>query len=142
MTLRRRADFVCLFCVLLAAAGLWAQGVEATLKGRVADSSGAVVPGAKVDVKNTGTNLVTSTVTDSAGQYTVPFLQPGTYTVSMEAAGFKKAIRDGVTLTVGGTVALDMTLEVGALTEQVTVMGDALVLETAKADRGTLVDQQ
>ena len=142
MTLRRRAGSISLFCVLLAAAGLWAQGVEATLKGRVGDSSGAVVPGAKVDVKNTGTNLVTSTVTDSAGQYTVPFLQPGTYTVSMEAAGFKKVVREGLSLTVGGTVALDMTLEVGAVTEQLTVVGDALLLETAKADRGTLVDQQ
>src|SRR5438270_4608923 len=142
MTLRRRAHSISFFCVLLAAAGLWAQGVEATLKGRVTDSSGAVVPGAKVDVRNTGTNLVTSTVTDSAGQYTVPFLQPGTYAVTMEAAGFKKVVREGVSLTVGGTVALDMTLEVGAVTEQLTIVGDALVLETAKADRGTLVDQQ
>ena len=80
MTRRRCADFVYLFCALLAAGGLYAQGVEATLKGRVGDSSGAAVPSAKLDVKNTGTNQIISTVSDSAGQYTVPFLQPGTYT--------------------------------------------------------------
>src|SRR4051812_18223245 len=89
MTIQNRASCVSL-CVLLAAAGLWAQGVEATLKGRVTDSSGAAVPGAKIEVKNTGTNLITPTVTDSVGQYTVPFLQPGMYTLTLEAAGFKK----------------------------------------------------
>jgi hypothetical protein len=83
-----------------------------------------------------------STLTDSAGQYTVPFLQPGTYTVTVEARGFKKVVREGLSLSVGDTVGMDITLEVGAVTEQLTVTAEAPLLETAKADRGTLVDQQ
>src|SRR5947209_4889407 len=80
MKLRQRLYVIFLICVLPVTGTLWAQGVEATLKGRVTDPSGAAVPGAKVEVKNTGTNQLTPTVTDSAGQYTVPFLQPGAYT--------------------------------------------------------------
>ena len=142
MKRRMRAGFLCLSSVLLAMGGLYAQGVEATLKGRVGDSSGAAVPAAKLDVKNTGTNRIVSTVSDSAGQYTVPFLQPGTYTLTIEAPGFKKVVRDGLSLSVGDTVGMDITLEVGAVTEQLTVTAEAPLLETAKADRGTLVDQQ
>ncbi len=69
--------FLCL--LLLVPAGVWAQGVQATLKGRVTDSSKAVVPNVKIEVKNVGTNVVVNTVTDSAGLYTVPFLNPGSY---------------------------------------------------------------
>jgi hypothetical protein len=125
---------VYLFC-LAAPAGLWAQGVEATLKGRVTDSSGAAVPGAKVEVKNTGTNRVTPTEADSAGLYTAPFLQPGSYSVTATASGFKKFVREGLSLSVGDTVAVDIALEVGALTEQLTVTAESPLLETAKADR-------
>lgn len=139
---RKRSTYcVYLFC-LVAPAGLLAQGVEATLKGRVTDSSGGAVPGAKVEVKNTGTNHVTPTVTDSAGLYTAPFLQPGTYSVTAAASGFKKFVREGLSLSVGDTVAVDIALEVGAVTEQLTVTGESPLLETAKADRGTLIDQQ
>src|SRR5437763_8757181 len=102
LTLRQRLYCISLICVLSGAA-LWAQGVEATLKGRVTDPSGAAVPGAKVEVKNTGTNQLTPTVTDSAGQYTVPFLQPGAYTLTIEASGFKKMAREGLSLSVGDT---------------------------------------
>ena len=142
MTRRMRGGSICLLSVLLAIGGLYAQGVEATLKGRVGDSSGAAVPAAKLDVKNTGTNQIVSTISDSAGQYTVPFLQPGTYTLTIEAPGFKKVVREGLSLSVGDTVGMDITLEVGAVTEQLTVTAEAPLLETAKADRGTLVDQQ
>ncbi len=142
MKRRTRAGSLCLFSVLFATGGLYAQGVEATLKGRVQDSSGAAVPAAKLDVKNTGTNRIVSTVSDSAGQYNVPFLQPGTYILTIEAPGFKKVVREGLSLSVGDTVGMDITLEVGAVTEQLTVTAEAPLLETAKADRGTLVDQQ
>ena len=121
MKRRRSANSVCLLCVLLAASGLYAQGVEATLKGRIGDSSGAAVPSAKLDVNNTGSKHIISTLTYNAGQYTVPFLQPGTYTVTVEARGFKKVVREGLSLSVGDTVGMDITLEVGAVTDQLTV---------------------
>jgi len=100
---------VSLFCLTLAA-GLHAQGVDATLKGRVTDSSAGAVPGVKVEAKNTGTNVVSSTVTDSAGQYAVPFLKPGSYSVTVEAPGFKKFLREGLSLSVGDTVEVDIAL--------------------------------
>ena len=125
MTKQKLAICVSVFC-LAAPAGLWSQGVDATLRGRVADPSGAAVPGVKVNVKNTGTNSVTTTVTDSAGQYAVPFLKPGSYSVMVEAPGFKKFVRERLPLSVGDNVAVDIDLEVGAVTEQLTVTGDAL----------------
>jgi len=127
---------------LLVPAGLRAQGVQATLKGRVTDSSGAVVPNAKIEVKNSGTNVVLDTVSDSAGLYAMPFLNPGTYSVSVEASGFKKFVHENLVLSVGDTKDVDIALEVGAVNEQLTVSSEATLLETAKADRGTLVDQQ
>src|SRR5215831_18900262 len=104
MTRRLLRGSVCLFSVLFATGGLYSQSVDATLKGRVGDSSGAAVPAAKLEVKNVGTNQIVSTITDSAGQYTVPFLQPGTYALAVEASGFKKVVREGLSLRVGDTV--------------------------------------
>ncbi len=137
------AVFTVLFLVSLSATtGLWAQGVQATLKGRVTDSSGAIVPSVKIEVKNTGNNVVVNTVTDSAGLYTVPFLAPGSYVVSAEAPGFKKYVRENLELSVDQVVELDARLEVGAVSEQLMVTSESPLLETATADRGTLVDQQ
>ncbi|SPE38875.1 conserved exported hypothetical protein [Candidatus Sulfopaludibacter sp. SbA6] len=140
----RRNGFVFGFFLfsLLLPVGLRAQGVQATLKGRVTDSSGAVVPGAKIAVTNTGTNVAFNTATDSAGLYSVPFLNPGSYSISAEASGFKKLVRQDLVLSVDQTLEVDLALEVGALSEQLTVTGEAPLLETAKADRGTLVDQE
>ena len=131
----------CLVCLLLPAAA-WSQGVQATLKGRVTDTSGAVVPNVKIEVKNIGTNLAVNTVTDSAGLYTVPFLTPGSYIVSAEGSGFKKYVRENLQLNVDETADVDVRLEVGVVTEQVIVTSQSPLLETATADRGTLVDQQ
>src|SRR6185503_13008004 len=126
-------------CVLLAAP-LSAQTVQATLMGRVLDSSGGGVPGAPVQVKNVETNQVTALVTDRGGQYTAPYLRPGTYTILVEAPGFKKLVRDNLVLNIAQTVTMDLTLEVGGVTEQVTVSADAPLLETSKADRGGIID--
>jgi Carboxypeptidase regulatory-like domain/TonB dependent receptor len=120
----------------------WSQGVQATLKGRVTDASGAVVPNVKIEVKNIGTNVAVNTVTDSAGLYTVPFLMPGSYLVSAEGSGFKKYVRENLQLSVDETIDVDVRLELGAITEQVMVTSQSPLLETATADRGTLVDQQ
>ena len=135
-------SFYFLFVLSSFPAGLWAQGVQATLKGRVTDTSGALVPNVKIEVKNTGTNVIVNTVTDSAGLYAVPFLNPGSYSVSAEASGFKKFVRSNLVLSVNDTIDVDIPLEVGAMTEQLTVTGESPLLETVKADRGTLVDQQ
>jgi hypothetical protein len=81
-------------------------------------------------------------LTDSAGVYTAPFLRPGSYTVTAEAAGFKKFTRTGLALGVNQVLTVDITLEVGALSEQVTVTGEAQLLETSNADRGGVIDSK
>jgi len=121
---------------------LRAQEFRATITGRVLDTTDAVISGVRVEAKNVETNQVSSTTTGPAGNYTIPFLRPGTYAVSVQATGFKKFIREGLVLNVGQTLAVDMKLEVGAVTEQITVTAEAPLLETTKADRGTVIDQR
>ncbi|MGH9657114.1 MAG: carboxypeptidase regulatory-like domain-containing protein, partial [Bryobacteraceae bacterium] len=136
--MKTRLTVVALFAV----ASVPAQEFRATLNGRVADSSGAAVPNVPVQVRNAATNEVTSSVTDGQGNYTAPFLRPGTYSIAVEAAGFKRHTRDGVVLNVGQSATVNITLELGAVTEQITVTGEAPLLETAKSDRGQVIDQK
>src|SRR5215467_2551275 len=103
----RRGLAVCIALLgLFVSIAAWAQGVDATLKGRVSDASGAAVPNVKVAVTNTGTNVVTAAPADSAGLYTAPFLKPGVYSVTVEAPGFRSFLREGINLSVGSTVEL------------------------------------
>lgn len=127
---------------LLLPAVLLGQEFRATLTGRVLDSTQAAVPGATVQATNTGTNEVTTATTDATGNYTIPFLRPGTYTVTAEAAGFKKFVQEGLVLQVAQAATLNISLEVGAVTEQVTITAEAPLLETARADRGGVIDRQ
>src|SRR5687767_14193066 len=87
------------FCLLIPAAS-YSQTALATLNGRVLDSSNAAIPNVTVEVMNVATNQALKVVTDGAGNYTAPFLNPGSYSVTVEARGFKKFIRTGLTLGV------------------------------------------
>lgn len=131
--------YICLFFL---ATLLPAQEFRATVTGRVTDQSGAAITGVPVQLRNINTNEVAAGVTDSQGSYTVPFLRPGNYSVTVEAPGFKKAIRDGLALNVGQTATINVSLELGAITDQVTVTAETPMLETANADRGTVIDEQ
>jgi hypothetical protein len=93
-------------------------------------------------VKNVDTNAVVNTASDSAGLYSIPYLNPGPYILTAKAPGFKTFLRENLVLSVNDTVETNITLEVGAVTEQVLVTDESPLLETAKADRGTLVDQK
>jgi len=117
-----------------------AQESRATLTGTVADPQGAVVPGAAVAARNLATNAESKTTTNQAGLYVIPFLSTGNYTVTVTAAGFKTAIRERAELGLGERQQLDFALEVGALAEQVMVMAEAELLNTANAVRGTTID--
>jgi hypothetical protein len=122
------------------AAGLFGQEFRATISGRVLDSSGAAVAGAKVSATNTNTGEVSNATTETSGAYTVPFLRPGGYTVRVTAAGFKTFVRENVTLLVGQIAGIEVVLEVGALTENITVTAESALLETQTASRGGVVD--
>ena len=119
-----------------------AQDFRATLTGRIVDQSGALVPGITVHVKNINTNEVVSVVTDSQGNYTAPSLLPGAYSVGVEAQGFKKFTREGLVLQVSQVARVDITLEVGSITEQVTVTADAPLLEASTSSIGRVVDNR
>ncbi len=137
--------FVGLFLLVLFAASMcFSQDITALLTGAVTDPSGAVVSGAKLTLHNTGTNTDVATVTtDSSGVYTAAELPFGTYTVTVEAKGFKKFIAADVTLHVGEHHTLDIKLEVGQVAEEVTVSATTVPVETSSpAQEGTITGTQ
>jgi len=132
------AALTLLFCAVSVAA----QDFRATITGHVTDSLKAAIPGAQVQVKNTGTNEVFTMVTDSEGNYKVPFLRPGTYSITVEAQGFKKATRENIELVINQVATVDFSLDPGNISEEVTIEGSVAVIETATADRGGVIDRQ
>jgi hypothetical protein len=118
----------------------FAQEFRATITGRVTDASGAVISGAKVDATNQATNQVASTVSDTAGVYTIPLLQPGTYTVSASANGFKNYVRANIALNTGDRTGIDIQMEVGEVQQTVTVSAETPQLETQTATMGFVVN--
>jgi len=111
----------------------------ATITGTVTDPTGAVVVGAQVTVTNVATNIADTTSTNAEGIYRVVALRPGTYRVTVTAAGFKRFLRDNVTLSVGATVSVSAALEIGALADTVEVSAALPLLETETSSTGTLV---
>jgi Carboxypeptidase regulatory-like domain/TonB-dependent Receptor Plug Domain len=106
----------------------------------VVDSSNAALPGATVNVVNQQTNEVATATTNQEGSYTIPFLRPGIYTLTAEMAGFQKYTRSDMTLQVSQTAEINVTMPVAGVTENVTVSSEAPILETSRADRGTVID--
>jgi hypothetical protein len=111
-----------------------AQSLYGSVTGTVADGSGATVPGATVSIKNEATGLELTTTTDETGTYTIRNITGGTYTLRASLQGFKEFVQTGVPITAGGIVRINGRLEIGALSESVTVTTDAAVLKTDKAD--------
>src|SRR5688572_29618631 len=127
---------------LLTNSSLLAQTSTATLTGTVRDSSGGVLPGVTIMVVNTARNTSQSTVSNDTGNYVVPALNPGVYSVSAELTGFKKFLQDGITLQVNQVARIDVTLEVGTIAETVQVTSSAPLLETDTSSRGSVIDQK
>ncbi len=130
------------FFLLAAETPLWSQRVTGTISGRVTDNSGAVLPQATVTVLNTLTQEERKTATDEAGSYSVPSLPPGTYTVAAELTGFKKGLRQNVVLQVADEARVDVALEVGEITETVSVTEDAARVQSESASVGQVIDQR
>ncbi|MEN6536623.1 MAG: carboxypeptidase regulatory-like domain-containing protein [Bryobacteraceae bacterium] len=128
-----------LACMALVYLPGFGQEFRATLTGRVLDSSGAVVPGAKVVVKNLATSQTSATVTGEQGVYTLPYLVPATYEVKVEVSGFKTYLRENLTLAIGQVANLQIRLEVGSASESITVTGEAPMLDAADGLRGSVL---
>ncbi|HYR83158.1 MAG TPA: TonB-dependent receptor [Terriglobia bacterium] len=119
-----------------------AQGVRATVVGRVTDDTGAVVPGAKITITNVGTNESRSVIVNDSGEYAIPQLAPGQYTVTAEYAGFNKVVRSGIVLETSQQARIDIALKVGTLSEEVEVNAAAPLVTTENAALGNVVDQK
>jgi hypothetical protein len=133
------AGFFLLIFVGLASAQV--DVATATLKGNVTEQTGAVVPGATVTVTSTERGLSKTTVTDGSGSYQIPLLQPGKYSVKIEADGFSRYYTNDLTLTIGQVAVLDVELEVGTLTTQVQVSSEALI-ETERTQQSNTIEQR
>lgn len=116
------------------------QEFRATISGHVYDPSGAAVSGAQIQAVNVATDETANSTTNSTGVYTLPFLRPGVYRVTVRMDGFKTLQRDNVTVQVGQIIGLDLTIEVGAVTETVEVTSEAALLETQTASRQGIIN--
>jgi hypothetical protein len=119
-----------------------AQQFTATIRGTVTDSTQAAIGGAKVTVKGEDTGLTRSTTTNSSGIYAFPDLPVGTYQVAVEFAGFKSAVRTKIVLNVADVRAVDVQLETGVVSEQVSVEADALAVKTIGGEVSGLITGQ
>ncbi|MGH9783019.1 MAG: carboxypeptidase-like regulatory domain-containing protein, partial [Terriglobia bacterium] len=122
------------FCVLaiaaLSSASLYGQGVSAAIQGTITDSTGAVIPGAMIAVTNLETGLQRSVSSNNSGLYVLPNLPPGRYRVQVSQAGFQTSIREDIMLVVGQQQVLNTSLQVGEVTQQVTVTEEAPLVDT------------
>jgi len=121
------------FMVCLAAPLLAAQVYYGTIRGTATDPSGAVFPNLEITITNLETNVSQKVVTNTAGNYAAPNLLPGKYRVVAEQSGFKKFVAESVELVGTADYRVDIRLEVGAVTESVTVSGGAQLIETEKS---------
>jgi hypothetical protein len=131
--------YTLILIVLVGVSRIEAQVRTATISGTVADSSGAVLVGARIEVKNLGTGITQSAITDSQGRYNILDLPVGEYEIRASATGFQTVVRTGITLTVGSQPVADLTLSPGATTETITVVGEAAQVETRTAAVSSLI---
>ena len=118
-----------------------AQAVGATLSGTVTDQSGGVVPNANVAVLNAATGDTRAVSTNADGIYSAPNLIPGSYSVTVTASGFQKVVQTGLTLTVGSSQTLNLTMQVGQSTQTVEVTAEAPIVNLANAEIGALTTE-
>ena len=137
----RRVLFACLLCLCISPPAFAQETVNsASVSGRVTDPQGAVVPGALVVARNTATNIQSETVTDGDGRFRFPYLKVGAYEVTVHLQGFSAPTR-ALTLTVGSAFDISVALTLGSVDANVTVTGDATILEAARSQIAGTVSQ-
>src|SRR3989454_9488294 len=137
-----RRLWLCLLIVGLAPGAVFGQDFRGAITGRIADKSGAVLPGVTVTATNVATNVGSTTTTNTDGVYSILYLTPGQYTVVAELSGFKKLQRPGIEVRVGDRLTLDLSLEIGAIEETVMVTAQSPLLEMASGSTGQVIDEK
>ena len=132
-----------LFVYVLLVSGLvLAQSFQGSLRGRVTDPDGAATSKTKITITDEATSAIRATTTNDQGEYVFTAVTPATYTVSAEAAGFKRLERKGVLISTQAAATVDLALELGQVTEKIDVTADAPLLETGEASTGQVIDSQ
>jgi hypothetical protein len=140
-----RLRIICLGILIgicLAVGAVQGQESRAVITGTVSDPSGKLVPGATVQFKNLGTNVITTVATTDRGLYTTPPVNPGNYSVTVTTPGFKTWVQDNIELRVADRKIVDVKLELGSPTETVTVSAAAILIDTSSASVGTTVGRE
>src|SRR5262245_10115318 len=132
MKVRIAFSCVVVHCILSSAIAQ-AQTATGAIVGTIRDEKGAVVPGVSVTATNMATNVKRQTLSSETGDYHFPLLPAAVYAVTAELTGFKRTALENVELQVGQTARVDLVLQIGQLTEQVTVTGGASVVQTEEA---------
>lgn len=127
---------------ILFAAILTAQDYRASILGRVTDPSGSPVPSVSIVLTNQATQYSYRTTTNDQGNYLITTVEPGTYSLTAEASGFRKQVQEGIPVQTGEKMTFDLRLEIGAITETVTVRAEAPLLQTASADIAQVIDRR
>ena len=141
-SLALRLSCCALLMVATAAPAALAQSVSGTILGTVTDSSGAIVAGAKVTIINEGTALTRTVTSDANGEYTAPSLPTGHYTVMSEMTGFKALALSNIEVGVDQRVRINLKLDVGAMTESVSVKAETPLVQTSSSELGTTVGNE
>ncbi len=139
---RRKRIFRCLFSAAIAVSLCMAQEFRSTVSGVVRDPQGALIPGATVIATSADTGANFKTVSETDGQYSIPFVPPGTYNFNVTAPGFKTYARTGIVVNANERLPLDVTLEVGQVSETMSVSADAAMLETSTASSGQVINSR
>ena len=119
-----------------------AQEYRATIAGTVTDQSGAAVPATRLTVTNIETGVSVNAAANDQGRYVAPFLLPGRYQLRVEQAGFKTFERSPIELRINDRVELNVVLEIGQMSDKVTVVAEAPLLETSTSSRGQVIENR
>src|SRR5215471_7203392 len=128
--------------IALGTSGVFAQTSTATIVGSVRDTTGALVPGVTIDIKHVDSGLTRTVLSNETGSYAAPSLPVGPYEISTTMPGFKQGVRSGINLVVGQQAVIDLTIEVGANAEQVTVSEEAPLVNTTLSSTAGLINEQ
>ncbi|MCP5113171.1 MAG: TonB-dependent receptor, partial [bacterium] len=141
--MQRQHFTILLALVLLTGVGVAAYGQSAaTLDGTVSDSSAAVIPGVEIRLVNSETGEAYATSSSATGNYTIPFIKPGTYDLTAESAGFKRFNQTGIGMETSANARIDITLELGEVTETITVEASVPLLKTSESSVGSVVQNK
>ncbi len=135
-----RSHSLCAIFLMLAASPSWSQDTRGSITGRVIDQSGAVIAGASVIVSNTAMGTKSVLSTSAEGLYRATFLSPGLYNIEVTAPGFKRSMRNAIEVRVADRLDINVTLEIGAAEQAVTVTAETPLMSTESASLGTVVD--